>query len=73
MLGCRHHSVARPIGNELLHDPSRRQPRARQLEVLEVGGRGLELCLQSLVPPPLAIARTREDHREYQRGAHHGG
>jgi len=24
VLGCRHCSVARPIGNELLHDPCRR-------------------------------------------------
>ena len=64
-LGPRRHAV----GDEPLHDARRREPGARHLETLEVGGGRLELRLEALVAPPLAMERTCEDHHEHEHGA----
>jgi len=56
----------------LLDDRRRCQARARLLKVLEVQGRGLELCFESLDPARFTIQRSSEHRRECQRGGNDG-
>src|SRR6185503_10216857 len=51
----------------------RRQPRARGLEVLELGSGRLELAAEALVLLPLAVVDGGEDGQQRERGDEGGG
>ena len=61
------------IGDQPLHHTGRRQPGARLLKMLKVGGCRFELRLEALVPSPLAIERAGEDRQKHKHGGHDHG